>query len=79
MLFVSELQLGKLLLVNVGLGKVDTVTKQDQTRKAPTPGFDSIIVSFFFYKQTDVFCPLAFLPFTCMLRIRCAIIFFNKQ
>jgi hypothetical protein len=55
-LFLSELQLGKLLLVDVGLGKVDTVTKQDRTRKAPTPGCDSIIVSFFFLQeQFDVF------------------------
>ena len=33
------------MLVEVGLGEVETVTKEDRTRKAPATGFDSIIVS----------------------------------
>ncbi|XP_067678316.1 uncharacterized protein [Haliotis asinina] len=33
----------KLVLVEVGLGKVETVTKQDRTRQQCSPNFDSII------------------------------------
>ncbi|XP_041358936.1 uncharacterized protein LOC121375513 [Gigantopelta aegis] len=35
--------LGKLLLAEVGLGTVETVIKEDRTRKRPKDGFDSII------------------------------------
>ncbi|XP_076440293.1 uncharacterized protein LOC143279885 isoform X2 [Babylonia areolata] len=35
--------LGKLVVVEVGLGEVETVTKEDRTRKAPSAGHDSII------------------------------------
>ena len=33
------------MLVEVGLGEVETVTKEDRTRRVPATGFDSIIVS----------------------------------
>ncbi|KAK7503980.1 hypothetical protein BaRGS_00004712 [Batillaria attramentaria] len=36
--------LGKLLLAEVGLGAVETVTKEDRTRKVPASGMDSVIV-----------------------------------
>ncbi|XP_052777433.1 uncharacterized protein LOC128214809 isoform X2 [Mya arenaria] len=36
-------KLGSLLRVEVGIGKVETVVKQDRTRKAPSAGHDSII------------------------------------
>lgn len=38
-------QLGKLVLAEVGLGAVETITKSDRTRKKPSDGMDSIIVS----------------------------------
>ena len=41
----------KILYVEVGLGNIETVSKQDKTRKSPSgPGFDSIIVSDLPYK-----------------------------
>ena len=39
------LQSGNLLKVEVGIGNVETVIKQDRTRTGPSPGYDSIIVS----------------------------------
>ncbi|PVD23579.1 hypothetical protein C0Q70_16851 [Pomacea canaliculata] len=36
--------LGKLVLAEVGLGAVETITKSDRTRKKPSDGMDSIIV-----------------------------------
>jgi len=33
------------LLVEVGLGKVETVTDEDSQRKSPSSGYDSILVS----------------------------------
>ncbi|XP_069127869.1 uncharacterized protein [Argopecten irradians] len=33
----------KILLVEVGLGRIETITKQDRTRKSPSIGHDSII------------------------------------
>jgi hypothetical protein len=33
------------LLVEVGLGKVETVTDKDSQRKSPSSGYDSILVS----------------------------------
>lgn len=38
-------QLGKILEVRVALGKVETVMKQDRTRRVPSQGFDAIFVS----------------------------------
>ncbi|XP_071799543.1 uncharacterized protein [Asterias amurensis] len=35
--------LGKLLLVDIGLGKTESVIKKDNTRTAPPEGFDSIV------------------------------------
>ena len=34
-----------MLLVEVGLGKVETVTEKDSQRKSPSSGYDSILVS----------------------------------
>lgn len=35
---------GKVLLVEVGLGKVETVTEKDSQRKSPSSGYDSILI-----------------------------------
>ena len=48
-LFSSSLQLGKLLLNDVGLGKTESVIKKDNTRTAPPEGFDSIVVRNYTY------------------------------
>ena len=38
-------QLGKLLEVKVGLGKVETLMRYDRTRQTPSGDHDSVIVS----------------------------------
>ena len=38
------LQLGKLIIAEVGLGNIESVTTKDRKRKAPQDGHDSIVV-----------------------------------
>merc|ERR1719394_1418284 len=46
-------ELGKLLEVKVGIGKVETVMRYDRTRKSPAKDYDSVISPGRLYKPGD--------------------------